>query len=157
MTETKPKELRYVQYELEFPMKSDRQTVWKALIAETNAWWLHDFHMLGESSVVEFDVRTDGRGLVEYRDDGSFLQWFSVQFFLPTEFQVYLIGNIAPHWGGPSTTNLFLSVEDQADGCMLRVSDAQHGAFDDNFIESLKSGWNRLFGEGLRNFVEAKN
>ena len=156
MTEPKTSETRCAEYELEIAIKADRDAVWKALVDETNSWWLPDFHMIGESSVVEFDVSPGGRGLIEHREDGSFLVWYSVQFFLPEHFQIYLVGNVAPNWGGPSTSNLFLAVEENPAGCILRVKDAHHGAFHDDFIQSLKNGWIQLFGEGLLRYVEEK-
>ncbi len=154
MLETTTSETRCVQYELEIQIRAPRQTVWQAIIEETNIWWLPDFHMVDEASTVEFDVRPGGRGLVEYRDEGAFLVWYTVQFYLPEQFKVYLLGNVAPDWGGPSTSNLCLSLEESEDGCCLKVSDAHHGCVSDQSVDSLKSGWERLFGDGLRDYVE---
>jgi len=43
-----------------------RERVWQALVDETNAWWLPDFHMVGEGSVVtlgsQIAFRTQTRG-----------------------------------------------------------------------------------------------
>ncbi len=144
-----------VKYELEIEIKAPRDTVWRALIDETNAWWLPDFHMVDEASTVEFDVRPGGRGLIEYRDNGAFLSWCTVQFYLPDQFKIYLVGHVAPDWGGPSTSNLRLSLEEHQDGCILRVSDAHHGHVDEGNIRSLKEGWGRLFGDGLRRHAES--
>jgi hypothetical protein len=154
MLETTTSETRCVQYELEIQIRASRQTVWQAIIEETNIWWLPDFHMVDEASTVEFDVRPGGRGLVEYHDEGAFLAWYSVQFYLPEQFKVYLLGNVAPDWGGPSTSNLCLALEECDDGCLLKVSDAHHGCVSDQYVDSLRSGWGRLFGEGLRDYVE---
>lgn len=157
MVETKTSQIGCIEYTLEIEIKADRQRVWDAIIEETNAWWLPDFHMVGESSRVEFDVRPGGRGLIEHQDGGGFLVWYSVQFYQPDMFTIYLIGNIAPAWGGPSTSNLCLSLGERGTGCVLYVSDAQLGQIDDAFISSLKKGWNRLFGEGLRSHVESES
>ncbi len=154
MIETKTSETRCMEYELEIQIKAERHTVWKAIIEETNVWWLPDFHMVDEASVVEFDVRPGGRGLVEYRTDDAFLLWYSVQYYLPEQFKVYLLGNVAPDWGGPSTSNLCLSLEEHQEGCNLKVSDAHHGCVSEEYINSLKNGWGRLFGEGLHHHVE---
>ena len=154
MLEITTSETRCVQYELEIQIKAERHIVWNAIIEETNVWWLPDFHMVDEASVVEFDIRPGGRGLVEYRTDGAFLLWYSVQYYLPEQFKVYLLGNVAPDWGGPSTSNLCLSLEEHHEGCILTVSDAHHGRVNEEYVNSLHSGWGRLFGEGLRRHVE---
>lgn len=146
-----------VQYELEIEIKAEQQAIWSALIEETNAWWLPDFHMVDEASTIEFDVRPGGRGLIEYREGGGFLVWYTVQFYQPEQFKIYLTGNVAPDWGGPSTSNLCLSVESRDAGSVLKVSDAHHGRVSDAYIDSLKDGWNQLFGEGLRSHVEANS
>ena len=154
MVETKTSASRCVQYELEIEIKADRATVWKALIEETNGWWLPDFHMVDESSVVEFDVRPGGRGLIEHRDNGAFLSWYSVQLYLPEQFKVYLLGHVAPDWGGPATNHLCFFLEEHQEGCTLKVSDAHHGHVSDDYINSLNDGWGRLLGDGLRRYVE---
>ena len=154
MLDTEASEAGCVRYELEIEIKAERQVVWKAIIEETNIWWLPDFHMVDETSTVEFDVRPGGRGLIEHRDDGAFLVWYSVQFYQPDQFKIYLVGNVAPDWGGPSTSNLCLSLEEHHNGCILKVRDAHHGSVNDTYINSLKDGWGRLFGEGLRNHLE---
>lgn len=154
MIGTKTSDVRCVQYELEIEINAPREQVWKAIVDETDAWWLPDFHMVGEGSVVEFDLNPGGRGLVEHKGDGSFLIWYSVQYYLPEQFKIYLLGNVAPDWGGPSTSNLSLALEDSDQSCVLRVSDAHHGKVSEDYINSLQSGWNQLFGEGLRGYVE---
>ena len=146
-----------VQYELEIQINAGQQTVWNALIDDTNVWWLPDFHMVDEASTVEFDVRPGGRGLIEHREGGGFLVWYTVQFYQPDHFKIYLIGNVAPDWGGPSTSYLCLSVEEQESGCVLKVSDAHHGRINDEYVSSLKDGWQTLFRDGLRSHVEASS
>ena len=147
-------EAKCVQYELELEIKAACQQVWQALIEETSAWWLPDFHMVGEDSVVEFDTKAGGRGLVEYKSDGSFLQWYSVVGYMPEQFRVYLVGYFAPDYGGPSTSNLRLSVERRGEGSVLTVVDAHYGKVSGDYIRSLQSGWQQLFSDGLRQFVE---
>ena len=71
MVETKTSKTGCVQYELEIEIKAEQQVVWNAIIEETNAWWLPDFHMVDEASTVEFDIRPGGRGLIEHRDGGG--------------------------------------------------------------------------------------
>ncbi len=142
------------QCELEIAMEATRERVWKAIFEDTNRWWLPDFHVAGPDSVVTFDPRAGGRGLIEETSDGGGLLWYRVQMYLPAEFAIYLIGHIAPEWGGPSTSSLKLSVEESKTGCVFKVTDARHGNIDAKHIQSAQDGWNQLFNEGLKAYVE---
>lgn len=154
MSESEVTEFGCHQYELEVPIKAPRERVWDALINETNAWWLPDFHMVGEGSVVDFDLSPGGRGLIEHLEGGGFLVWYEVQFYMPERFTIYLVGNLAPEWGGPATTNLKLSVEETPTGSVLKISDAHHGRIDAKHLSSQKSGWKQLFTDGFCAYVE---
>ena len=50
-------ETRARKYELEITIDAPRETVWKSLTSEIDLWWLPDFRMVGEGSVVTFDAR----------------------------------------------------------------------------------------------------
>jgi uncharacterized protein YndB with AHSA1/START domain len=141
-------------YELEIAIAAPAEKVWKAIFEDVNLWWLPDFHVTGPDSVVTFDPKTGGRGLVEDTADGGSLLWYSVQMFLPAKMSIYLFGHIAPEWGGPTTSYVKLAVEPQDTGCLLKISDSRHGNVDDKHVESYPDGWRQLFTDGLKAFVE---
>ncbi len=143
-----------VQYELEIEIEASCERVWKAIFEEVNFWWLPDFHMAGEGSIVTFDPAPGGRGLVENVEGGDGLLWYQVHFYQPNEFKVYLVGFIAPDWGGPATSHLKLALDPSDRGCVLRVIDAHQGNVDPKTVQSLSSGWAQLFTDGLKEFVE---
>ena len=145
-----------VSYELEIEINAPIERVWEALIDDTNQWWLPDFHMVDPESSVEFDVSPGGNGLVEYKVGGGFLIWYDVQYFLPEQHTVYLVGNMAPDFGGPSTNHLKLSLLEMGNNCKLQVSDSHVGNVDESVIQSLGSGWTSLFTDGLKTYVETK-
>lgn len=141
-------------YELQIAIDAPRERAWRAIVDETNAWWLPDFHMVGEGSTVTLDTRAGG-GLVERLPDGGSLLWMTVQWCRPEQFTLYLVGHTAPDWGGPSTSHLKLELSPRDDdGCTLKVVDAIVGRVDDATIESLESGWTQLFTDGLKAFAE---
>ena len=144
-------------YELEIAIAAPRERVWKAIFEETNAWWLPDFHAAGEGSVMTFDPKPGGRGLVEDTPDGGGLLWYSVHMYLPGQFKIYLIGHIAPEWGGPTTSSLKLAVEAADSGSLLKIADARHGNVDEKHLQSYQDGWQQLFTDGLKHFVESAN
>ena len=151
MTESLP--TRAARYELEIPIQAPVEVVWKALTEDTNAWWLPDFHMVGEGSVVTLEARGGGQ-LIEIQAEGGSLLWYTVQCCKPGEV-LHLVGHVAPDWGGPATTMLKLALEENDGGTRLRVSDALFGCIDDDSVQSLIDGWTQLFTEGLAKHAEA--
>ncbi|MEM8671687.1 MAG: SRPBCC domain-containing protein [Planctomycetota bacterium] len=145
-----------INYELEVDFAASITSVWEALLQETNLWWSSDFHMVGPDSHVELDTEPGGKGLVETAPDGSFLQWYHVQAFLPEQRKIFLIGFLAPEYGGPSTSSLRLSLEPTDDGCKLMIQDSHVGDVNTQTAESMAEGWSVVFGDGLKKHVDAK-
>ncbi|MEM9480217.1 MAG: hypothetical protein AAGA58_11250, partial [Verrucomicrobiota bacterium] len=86
------------------------------------------------------------------------LQWYAVQCYLPAQKKLYLVGHLAPEFGGPSTTSMTLSLEEfDGDRCRLSIHDAHLGNVDQKTIDSLSSGWDQIFREGLKRHVEQKS
>jgi hypothetical protein len=125
--------------------------------SEINDWWLPDFHVAGADSVVSFDPKAGGRGLIEETPGGAGLLWFNVHMYLPEQFKVYLVGHLASEWGGPATINLRWSLNESTENdsaCVLNVFEARYGKIDEQSIESTESGWRQLFTDGLKAWVE---
>ena len=140
------------RYELEIQIAAPRERVWQALIDDTNAWWLPDFHMVGEDSIVSLHARAGGH-LIESKADGSSLLWYTVHMCVP-EKSLHLTGFMAPEWGGPATTMLELSLEETDTGTQLLVRDALFGHITESVAKSLKEGWGKLFRQGLKVHAE---
>ena len=147
-------ETKAARYELQIPIEAGREDVWRALVEETNAWWLPDFHMVGEGSVVTLDARAGGQ-LIETREDGGGLLWYTVEKCTPGE-ELQMVGHLGAAWGGPTTTMLSLVLGEQGEGTLLVLTDAQHGHVSEKNVESLRAGWQQLMSDGLKAHVEAK-
>lgn len=143
-----------LQYELEIPINASPDRVWQAMFEETNFWWLPDFHMAGANSVVTFDPTPGGKGLIENHEGGGGLLWYQVQYCLPHDYKIYLIGYLAPDFGGPATSHLKLMIESTDGGCVLKVTDAQTGSVSEKAADSQREGWSQLFSDGLKAYVE---
>ena len=142
------------QYELEISIDAPIERVWQALTEETNAWWLPDFHMVGEGSTVTLDTQAGG-GLVEHLEGGGSLLWYTVHWCQPQNYVLYLVGHTDADWGGPATSHLKLMLVPRgADGCTLQVTDSRHGHVDEENVRSLQEGWTQLFRDGLKQFAE---
>ncbi len=147
------KDASVAQYELEVEIDAPPDRVWSAIINEINAWWLPDFHMVGPDSTVRFDARAGG-GLIEEQPDGSSLLWYTVHLIQPAAATVYLVGHVAPDWGGPACSHLKFAVQSRGKGSVVVVSDAHFGHVSDSNLTSLEKGWGALFRDGLKPFVE---
>jgi len=145
-------ETRAKKYQLEIVIDAATDVVWRALVDEMDAWWLPDFHMLGEGSVVTFDA-TAGGHLIERKEDGGSLLWYTVSMCTPGE-SLHLVGHLAPAFGGPATTMLHLALAERDGATVLSVEDALFGHFSDETVTSLEAGWGQLFGDGLKRHVE---
>lgn len=153
MTGAKILETRAAIYELEIPIDRARDRVWQALTGETNAWWLPDFHMVGEGSVIRFEAEAGGR-LIERHENGKSLLWYTVLMCDPG-VSVHLVGHTSPEWGGPNTSMIKFLLEDRDGGTMLRVTDAVFGHVTDKTAKSLEDGWRWLMTDGLKSYVES--
>lgn len=140
------------KYQFEVPINRSTVDIWAIMIDEIDAWWMNDFRALGEGSKVTLNAETGGQ-LIERAADGSSLEWYRVQMVSPGK-SLYLIGYMAPDWGGPTTSMLKLAVEDRHNGGALIVSDALLGNVTEASAKNAEGGWKTLFGEGLKGFAE---
>lgn len=157
MADTNVSKSACCQYELQIEIDASPDIVWNAIFENTNDWWLPDFHVTGADSIVTLDPAIGGRGLAEDNASGDSLQWYSVQMYQPSERKLYLIGHIAPEWGGPATSSLKLAIEPKGDGSLLTIADARHGNVDESHVQSYADGWKQLFTDGLKQFVEERS
>lgn len=143
---------KIIKYQFEVLIDRSAVDIWALLTDKINAWWLDDFRALGEGSTVSLNAVSGGQ-LIERAADNSSLEWYRVQMAVP-EKSLYLVGYMAPDWGGPTTSMLKLAVEDRDSGSALIVSDALLGNVSESSASSAESGWKTLFGVGLKAFAE---
>ncbi len=145
-------EARVVQYEFEVDIDAPPPRVWRALTDQLSSWWLPDFHVLGADSIVTLEPVPGGRLFEQSGTKG--LLWYTV-LAVSTNESLSLAGYCTPDWGGPCSTLLTIKLVAHGKGTRLVVSDALYGHVEDTQVESLRSGWQQIFDDGLRKFVEA--
>lgn len=145
-------EANVAQYELEIEINASRERVWLCLTDQLGSWWLPDFHMLGPESLVTLEPFPGGRLYEENGKRG--LLWYTVLAIAPDE-SLSLVGYCTPEFGGPSTTMLTIKLEARSESTVVRVTDAIYGRATEGQATSLQSGWQQLFTDGLKAFVEA--
>ncbi|MCA9310105.1 MAG: hypothetical protein KDA21_02805 [Phycisphaerales bacterium] len=147
-------ETRSATYELEVEIEAPADAVWDALIHRPGAWWLPDFHCLGEGSEIRFEPRAGGQFIESHPQRGSLL-WFTVHWFRPEDRAIHFYGHASPEWAGPATSMLRLRVVDTPTGSKLELQDAIFGVVTDGHLASMQEGWMILFRDGLKKLVEA--
>lgn len=143
------------KYQFEVPIKRRAADIWALMVDEIDAWWMDDFRALGEGSKVTLKAEVGGQ-LIESASDGGSLEWYRVQMVSPGK-SLYLVGYMAPDWGGPTTSMLKLTVEDRDNGGLLTVSDALLGNVTEASANSAESGWKMLFDDGLKGYADGQN
>lgn len=146
---------KIIKYQFEVPIKRSAKDIWTLLVNEVDSWWMKDFRALGEGSKVTFNAKAGGQ-LIESASDGCSLEWYRVQMVSPGK-SLYLVGYLAPDWGGPTTSMLKLAVEERDDGGVLIVSDALLGNVTEDSANSAEKGWKVLFADGLKAHAEDLN
>ena len=144
---------KIIKYQFEVPIQRSASDIWSLMVDQIDHWWMNDFRALGEGSKVTLNAETGGQ-LIESAEDGSALEWYRVQMVSPGK-SLYLVGYMAPDWGGPTTSMLKLAVEDRGEGGALIVSDALLGNVTERSASSAEGGWKMLFGDGLKGFAES--
>jgi len=153
MTELQMLESKIYKYDFTVTIQKKTELVWDLLINEINQWWLGDFRALGEESVISLDISAGG-ALNEQTKDGASLEWYRVQSVIPRD-SIYLVGYMAPDWGGPTLSMLKLAVKSEGEYCVLSVSDTLMGNVSDSKAENAQSGWKLMFEDGFKTFAES--
>jgi uncharacterized protein YndB with AHSA1/START domain len=152
MANDKPTDAKIFTYEFEVAIDRNPADIWSLITDEIDSWWMPDFRALGETSRVSLDAKPGGL-LTEETPDGGFLEWYRVQMCSPGK-SLYLVGYLAPDWGGPTLSMLKLGIDASAGASLLTVSDALLGNVSKASSASAQSGWNTLFGDGLKTYAE---
>ncbi|MFT5052832.1 MAG: hypothetical protein ACI8QZ_004270 [Chlamydiales bacterium] len=145
-------ESRAAILELALTIEAPTEHVWKAMIEESDAWWDADLRCVAAASKLSLDPHAGGR-LIEANADGGSLLWFTV-VAVEAGVSLYLVGHVAPPFGGPYTTCLFLRLESLGSRTVLHITNSRFGVVDEAPLASVETGWLMLFWDGLKAHVE---
>lgn len=153
---TDPKNLPAVtakQIALEITIDANRERVWQALTEEPHRWWRKDFYVYENARLI-LEPWPGGR-LFEDAGNGAGGLWFTIINILPPAMLEFY-GHLAPQWGGPATSIVRLSLEERDGKTVLHIADALFGCLRDSAEQQISEGWQMLFGDGLKPYVESK-
>jgi DNA-binding transcriptional ArsR family regulator len=134
--------------ELEIDIGADAPKVWTALMEQTTFWWPKVFYT-GPAKGFHIEPRIGGK-VYEDWGGGAGVVWYEV-FALNPGVSLDLQGSMAVPYG-PAITLLHLELEARPGGTRLKVSDSTIGAAGD--AKSKHDGWQQVFGDGLKAYVE---
>lgn len=139
---------------LDWTVAAPPQRVWRALVADPDAWWPRALRAAGEGSAMRFDARLGGQ-LTEHHGEKSIL-WYAV-FAIDAGKSLDLSGALATRYGGPATSLLHIEIEPQgAAATVLRLTDSLFGRLGPETQASVAEGWGAIVG-GLIAYVEGAN
>lgn len=141
-----------VQIELVIEMEAERGRVWRSLVNDIGAWWPGEFLCTPRSGGIRIEARPGGR-VYEENAEGGGMVWYTVVSIDPGT-SMYWMGVIAPPWGGPCSTVVWLRLEDSPRGTRLTILDSLIGRVGPGQVKAMKDGWTQIFGGGLKAFVE---
>ncbi|MEM7358421.1 MAG: hypothetical protein AAF431_04960 [Pseudomonadota bacterium] len=155
MTDTETLESKIFKFQFNVRIANSTQNVWALMTQDVNSWWMQDFRALGTDSSMSLALEPGG-SLLESNDSGGSLEWYKVQMVVPGE-SLYLVGYLAPDWGGPTVSMLKLSLEADGEGCVLTVADALLGNVTDARASTIEDGWKLMFGDGFKIYAESEH
>lgn len=162
--ETKPQEgdmaakkksssdFRVAQVELEVNLAATPEKVWKALVNDTTRWWPREFCVGNQTRDFIIEPKLGGR-MYEDWGDGAGLMWAQVIGIDPPR-SIDLIGHLTAGFGGPATTQFRIAIAAKGKGAVLTVSDTLFGNLSDDKCDQTREGWEILFDQALRKYVE---
>ena len=136
----------------ETTIHADAATVWRALVEETNAWWLKDFYTRPDA-VFRIEARLGGR-MFEDQGEGAGLIWGNVIGVDPGR-ALDIQGYLTQDFGGPALSYLAIRLEEKGAATRVNVTDTIFGFPSPGTAASMRDGWQILFEQGLKAHVEA--
>ena len=136
--------------ELEIEIAAEPATVWRALTTETTFWWPRAFYT-GPAKGFHMEPRIGGKVFEDW-GDGAGVVWYEI-FALNPGVSLDLHGQMAVPYG-PAVTLLHLELVAEGGGTRLKVSDSTIGVTGDP--KEKLSGWEQVFRDGLKRYVESE-
>ncbi len=143
-----------VTIELEIPIKADIGFVWNCLLEDMGIWWRKDFYTSPKTESFIIEPFVGGRMYEDY-GGGNGLLWANVMV-LDAPHNLEWKGHLSPSFGGPAITFMKLSLTEREGVTILSVKDTTFGNVTENSKDQLTSGWEMLFEDTFKKYVESK-
>ncbi len=137
---------------LEIPIKASRAKVWQALVGDIGRWWPAHFYTSAAAKNFVVEPRVGGRVYEDWGEGAGGL-WATVVLFQPDE-KMQWSGDIFPDFGGVGRYFATFTLVADKKHTVLHFHDGGYGMLKPGHADSLRSGWQELFGDHLRKFAE---
>jgi hypothetical protein len=150
---TSPEAVGIVHIAMDWEVDSSVQRLWQALFRDVDQWWPAGCRAV-EASTFHFEERLGGR-LLEEAKSGEAIFWYSVIALSPLR-SLDLAGHLASRYGGPATSLLHIEIAPgvKEGTSSLKITDSVYGRVSDGRGSSLREGWEAIFGDGLKAYLE---
>lgn len=151
-TENAMGDMKAIEIKQEYRINAPVKRVWDALVKQTAEWWPRDF-ISKQARAFIIEPHVGGRAYEDW-GDGQGLLWFNV-LALDAGRELLLCGQLSPQYGGPATTMVKFTLEQDGDVAVLRLQDNTFGHIGEKLESSLSSGWEYMFN-GFKKYVETR-
>ena len=141
--------------QLEIVIDASIETTWKALVNDIGLWWRKDFYTSSKTKEFILEAKPGGKMYEDYGNDEG-LVWGEV-IVLDAPNVLELKSHLSPSFGGPLFSFLRLSLMGTGNSTTLTLNDVGVGYMSSETNEQTKAGWEMLFEEGFKTYVESQN
>ena len=138
---------------LEISITASAERVWRALTTQVALWWPKEFYASNRPQHMRLDARLGGQ-LTEEDSNGGGVLWYTV-YGLSVGQSIDMVGQLSPAFGGPAQSYLRLELREHEHHTVLVLTDAVVGNVGERTRESVTSGWDVVFGQAFKKFVES--
>ena len=129
------------------------ETVWQSITEDIGAWWPRDC-AVDPAATFRLDARLGGL-MFEDAGDGEGTIWGTVTH-VKRNVCMRLSAEIWPEFGGPARSIQRYDLTGGESGTTLRFTDTLFGKVTAKTGQSMKEGWEFLFGDALKRHVESR-
>lgn len=137
---------------MEISINAGVDAVWDCLTNDVGLWWRKDFYTSPKTKSFILEPKVGGRMYEDYGNNEGLL-WYTV-IVLNKPHHLELQGHLTPDYGGPAITFLKITLKEDGNSTVLRLSDTLMGDVSEKSKGQITEGWKLLFEDGFKGYVE---
>lgn len=153
MENTNTLDIRAIKYAFDVDINAPKEKVWSLLNDDSSSWFPNTYHSSPDTKGYIMEPHVGGRFYEDYGNGNGKMMGFVIGY--EAGHRVQLQGSVTPDMGGPATTLLSMTLEEDGDGCRLKIDDSMFGHFPDELAQNREWAFRELFGNYLKTAAEA--
>jgi len=146
--------LSTIKIEVKTIIHATIEEVWTALTEETSTWWSNTFYTNPKTKAFKIEAHIGGK-MYEDMGNGEGLVWANVVGVDKPRF-IQFQGLLSPDFGGPAISFTKMELLESDGSTLFIMTDTLMGAVNEHSKKSLQEGWEMIFKEHFKNYVEQK-